>query len=600
MIGTTNPRPQRFLRAIPFVLVAAACGGGGGGGASGSKPVVVAASFVGSGPSPAAGDTLLLTFSEGVELIAGRLLTDADVALSGGGTLGAVAAAPTQASANTIVVTLGTGVTFTPGATTVTLLDPNGSNGNDVVRDATGQLGIAAAPVTIGTSDGADPTIGNVTIAAVDDELNGDGAAGGTLQVPASGWTIDLAYSDNTAIATAQTQITANVAVGTSAGSQPAGTNLLPFLTTLSANNTAASYSLPATTTFPNAPVTLTCIVVDISGRASAPATFTATVLAFNATRQPFETNVNASQVWFLDFTRDIESFTANTIAGGAEVAVNAGANGRSDFEDILRILGLNSATPIPAVQGALDSNQVVVERFQQALLAELAAFYDGANIAFTLTQPSGSFNGNSTLPYASIGFSRIAIAGSADTPGVLGVAVFDPNNETQDDDTDLDFGGTLRLGIFLHTIVDSGLGPPGASLFRLTYSQFAAVLSGTPIGNDVADDDRLTGALTDARATAIDTAIADFARFTAVVTAHECGHSMGLVQNGAMPVGLYGNDTTNFPGSSDGHIRNASLFPAGTNIMSPSLSYTGAVNAATAFNRLNLAYLREQVTYGN
>ena len=73
------------------------------------------------------------------------------------------------------------------------------------------------------------------------------------------------------------------------------------------------------------------------------------------------------------------------------------------------------------------------------------------------------------------------------------------------------------------------------------------------------------------------------------------------LAQNGAMPSGLYGNDTTNFPGSQDGHIRTAALFPVGaTNVMSPSLSYSTAINAATAFNSLNLAYLREQVFYGN
>ena len=94
--------------------------------------------------------------------------------------------------------------------------------------------------------------------------------------------------------------------------------------------------------------------------------------------------------------------------------------------------------------------------------------------------------------------------------------------------------------------------------------------------------------------------ALADFARFTAVVAAHECGHSMGLVQNGAMPVGLYGNDTVNFPGSADGHIRNASLFPAGTNVMSPSLSYSLAVNAGTRFNTLNMFTVAQphNVTY--
>jgi hypothetical protein len=104
-----------------------------------------------------------------------------------------------------------------------------------------------------------------------------------------------------------------------------------------------------------------------------------------------------------------------------------------------------------------------------------------------------------------------------------------------------------------------------------------------------------------DPRSTQIDTALADLARFTAVVTAHECGHSVGLVQNGAMPDGLYGGDTVNFPGSSDGHIRTAALFPSGAiNVMSPALSYSLAINPATAFNSLNKAYLREQVFYGN
>jgi hypothetical protein len=33
---------------------------------------------------------------------------------------------------------------------------------------------------------------------------------------------------------------------------------------------------------------------------------------------------------------------------------------------------------------------------------------------------------------------------------------------------------------------------------------------------------------------------------------------------------------------------------------MSPSLGYSTALGASTGFNTLNLAYLREQATYGN
>lgn len=596
MIGSSPPSHQRFPAILLLALLAAACGGGGGGGNTpDAPPVLISASFVGAGGSPVVGDTLVLTFSENVTAVAGKLLTDADVTLSGGASLGAVAAAPTQPAANTLTIVFGAGVSVVGDSTTIVL-----AADNDVVIDGGGKLGTGGTPVVIGSSDGAAPVIANFTLAAIDAELNGTGAAGGTLQVPTNGWTIDLSYTDNSAIATAQTSITASVSVNTSSGAQPPGTNLVPFLTTVSATNTTASYRVPSTVTFPNGALTLTAVIADVSGLASSPATFAANVRAFTDPLRPFETNVNTSQVWYLDFSRDIESFTTSGSGTGVRVDIVAGANGRSDFEDILRIVGLNSATPIANVQGSLDSNAVVNARFQDELVQQLEALYDGANVSFTLTQPSGSFGSNASVTYSSFGYSQIAIAGSSDLNGVLGIAIFDPNNTTQDDDTRTDYSGT-RLGVFLHTIADAGLGSGASSSFRLVFDTFAAVHGGVPIGEDNADDDRLNGTNTDARADDIAAAIAALARFTAVVTGHECGHSVGLVMNGAMPTGLYGDDTTNFPGSSDGHISNQSLFSGGAiNVMSPQLSFSSATNAGTHFNSLNLAYLREQVFYGN
>jgi hypothetical protein len=600
MIGTSRPSHQRFPAVFLPILLAAACGGGGGGGGSSTNPgpTIVGAAFVGSTSTPTAGDTLLLSFSEDVTMVASKLLTDADLTLSGGSSLGAVTAAPTPTGARSVTVTLGTGVSIVPGATTVALAATN-----DAVQDTTGQLGAGGTAVTIGTSDGAAPTLTNVTVAGIDDELNGTGPAGGTLQVPVNGWTIDLAYSDNTGIATAQTQILASVPVSTTAGSQPAGTNLRPFLTELSATNTAASYRVPTTVAYPAGTAVLTCAVVDASGLLSAISSFDLLVRPFNDAQRPFETSAHASQVWFLDFSRDLESFTTVSNGGAHSVQVVAGANGRGDCEDILHVLGLQTTTPIPNVSGNQDSNQVALAQWKAELQDQLDALYAGANVTFTLTQPSGSFGSSSSLPYANIGYSKIAVGGSSSTPGVLGIAIFDPHNGTQNDDTLPDFQG-LRLGIFLHTIADAGLGSSSATAFRLTFDPLAPAPGGTPIGGDPQDGARLLGSLQDGRATDIATAITDFARFTAVVLAHECGHSMGLVQNGAMPTGLYGNDPVNFPSdpaSADGHIRNTSLFPAGaTNVMSPSLSYSNATNASTAFNSLNLAYLREQVFYGN
>jgi hypothetical protein len=601
MIGMKLSVHQPFRRAraggllgAAGMLALAACNGSGGGATDSVPPTITAASFGGAGPGPVAGDVLVLLFSEDVQLPAGPV-DDADLVLSGGGTLGAATTVTDQPTPRSLRLTLGAGATFAPGTTTIGLAPTN-----TVFRDAAGNLGTGGTPVVIDSSDGSPPTITNLTIAGVDAALNGTGTAGGTLQVPENGWSIDLAYVDTgVGVDPTRTQLSASVTVSTSAGSQPPGTDLLSFLTPTTATATVGSYTVPASVTFPAGALTLTCVVVDAGGLSSMPATFVATVRHWSDPLQPFETTVNPQQVWFLELDRDIESFTTTAIAGGASVDIVAVQNGRSDFLDILFVLGLQHTAPIPNVSGSDDSNAVALGRFQAALLADLQAFVAGANIQFTFTPPSGSFGNNSSLPYASLGYSQICIAGSSDTPGVLGIAQFDPNNQRQNDDCLLEGASSSRLGVFLHTIADSGLGPPSGSTFRAVFNNFAPAVGGQPIGSVAGDDQRLLGALGDARETRMDEAIADLARFTAVVVAHECGHSMGLVANGAMPNGLYGNDP-NFPGSNPGHIRNQALFPTGTNIMSPLLAYSSAIDPATAFNSLNLAYLREQVFYGN
>jgi len=596
-------RSQRFPAAILLVALLAACGGGGGGGGGGpsdAPPVLVGAACVTNTGTPVAGDQLILTYSEPVELVAGRLLDDADFQLGGGATLGAVVAAPVQFVANVVFLELGPGAQITPGVTTIAMRTPAGGGGNDVVRDASGQFARAGAEVTIAVSDGAPPVVQELTIAAIQSQLNGTGPAGGTLQTPSNGFTITLSYADNVGVATDRIRISANRSVTTPAGSARADSDLVPFLTLVDADTDEATLLVPSTVRFPDAPIVLTAIVLDDSGRGSAPRTFDLTVRAFDDARRPFETRRNPTQSWFLDFSRDVESFTA-TIAGvGADVAVVPGANGRSDVDDILLVLGLLAPNPVPNAVGNLDSNEAVRQRFVQQMIARLDEFYAGTKVRFTTTAPAASFGASASVDYNSFGHSRIAIAGAADTAGVLGVAIFDPNNATQNDDTRLDFGGR-RLGVFLHTIVDFGMGTPSATTFRTTFDAFTPVFGGAPIGAAANDAGRLAGTVTDARRTQIDVAIRDFARFCATVVAHECGHSMGLVQDGPMPTGLYGGDAANFPLSTDGHIRNADLFPSGAiNVMSPALSYDNAIATDTAFNRLNLAYLREQVTYGN
>ncbi len=566
--------------ALGFAL-ACACGGGGGGGPVLPPPVVVAAAFVGAGAVPVQGDLLILFLSQDVA-VTGALLNDADVLLSGG-TLGTVAAPPTLRTTRSVQLALGAGVSLIPGTTTIAF-----SSMNDAVRSTSGVAAAAGAPIMITAGDGDDPSIDLLTLNAVPVVLNGTGPAGGVLQVPRRAFTIDLQHSDPTSpIDPARTSITANVAVGGVA----AGGELVPLLTA-SPGPTASSYLVPNALQFPDGAVVVTAVVVDATGMSSQPASFAFTVRDATTVLRPLE----SGQTWYLDTTRDVESFAHDPGNTVHPVSVIDGSNGLPDQLDLYFIVGLFGADP--AVNGTVRT------AIQDAVLVKLGALHAGVTVTFTFTAPGTFPPGSITLPYASFAFSQMCIAGSFDATGqsgILGYAILDEHNETQDNDCTLNFAGA-RLGVFLHAMIDVGMRPPATTKFRLTYNALAPGLAGIPIGNhpDGQDPARLAGTLQDPRTTTIANAIDRMAAAIAVIAAHECGHSMGLVKDGAMPTGLYGGDPVNFPGSTSGHINNSgAMFPgAAQNIMSPAIGFVGATDPGTAFNPLNLAYLRERVLY--
>ena len=556
-------------------------------------PTLLSASFVGAGASPVSGDTLRLFLSEPVSLVNGASLSAADFDVQGGSLV--ATGSPSLLSAQVVEFTLGAGVAMTPGATTIDF-----GAGNDAVQDVGGQLAIADVPRTLLKADPDAPVITNLTLSDVDNFTNGT-LVPGTLQVAQTGFTIDLAYTDPSgSVDESLTVIAANRAVVVGGMQIAAGENLTANFVATTAPGTA-SYAVPAAVEFPQGAVSITCTVADTTGQVSNSSSFSFLVRFRSDSVRLFETAVNPSQVWFIDVSRDIESFTVNLANTVTPVGVLGGANGRHDLEDLLRVLGLHSATPIPNVMGLKDSNEVVLDAIKAEVLSQLAGFYPGVNIMFTFTAP-GVFPGVPTIGYNSFGFSQICLAGSATatgTSGVLGLAIFDPFNQVHEDNCQTNFTGN-RLGVFLHTLINSGFLSGSLSQFRVTFDPFTPARSGAPIGDVVNDDLRLLGTLADARATSIAVAIRDLARFAALVVAHEVGHSLGLVENGAMPDGLFGGDSVNFPGSEDGHIVMPSVLFPGTsfNVMSPQISYFGALNPSSRFNTINLAYLREAVIY--
>ncbi len=581
------PATRATAMATAGLLLIGCSGSGGGGSAPTPAPIIVGATLLTTGATAAAGDSLTLLMSRDIALT-GALLTDEDIALSAG-SLGSVTLAPSLINARAVRIRLGAGVDLTAGVTTIDfdLL-------NDAVAGTDGALAEPSAPQTILGGDGSEPTISQLTLNDIQDPINGTGPAAGTLQVPPNGFVIDLDYDDpSSPIATALTQISFDVDVTGPSGVIAAGSDVSSELS-LTATGNHSAFTVPAGVQLPTGPVTVTAVVVDTSGMSSVPAQFSFRTTSVNDGIRPME----SGQTWFLDTSRDIESFSFAAGGGGTPPAINIidGANGTPDIEDLYAIIGLFGS----------DSgvNSTVADQLETELLQRLGEIFSGVAVTFTTTSP-GPFASTTTgsVPYASFGFSQMCIAGAyeaAGSGGVLGLAIFDESNETQDDDCLVDFSGQ-RLGVFMHTLAHGGVRSGAASTFRTTYDDLMPGFGGTPIGDDPQDASRLAGTLQDARATTIDTAILRFARSISVITAHECGHSMGLVKDGAMPTGLYGGDSTNFPGSSGGHIDNDPLFSGfSQNVMSPRISFEGSINLNSGLNRLNHAYLRERVLYDN
>jgi hypothetical protein len=558
----------------------------------------VSATLVAAAGPGGNGDHLHLFFSEDVVLAPDAGLTDDDLEVSTG-TLGEPSEPLRLANPRTLVLPLDPGVRLIPGTTTVQFRP-----GNDAVTDNSGNPVVPYQPRLVSAGDGDAPLVTRLTLCGVDDLLNGNGPAGGTLQVPRHGFTIDLGHVDpSSPVDPSRTAIVATVAVDVNGVGLQAGLDLAPHLH-LSTTGTTSSFLVPPTLSFPEGVFGLQAYVFDSSGMVSIPAEFVALAKEGDDDVRPFETSVHPSQLWFIDTSRDVEAYSVNVFDFVRPVRVASGPNGRTDLDDLFLAIGLACEAPVPDLSGGPDSNQAAKENFEAAVLAELAALFQGCNVEFTFQRP-GPFPASTSVPYAAVGFSQIALSGAehgSGTTGTLGVALFDPNNRHQEDNAATAYRGHQRLGVFLHTLVNDGIIAHPTTRFRATFDPFIPARYGTPIGEAAGDLERLAGRLTDQRTTRIVTALAELARFAAVILAHECGHSVGLVANGPMPVGLYGNDAVHFPvypsSAADGHIKMpASLFPGRSeNVMSPAFDFESALAPETRFNTLNHAYLRERV----
>ena len=323
---------------------------------------------------------------------------------------------------------------------------------------------------------------------------------------------------------------------------------------------------------------------------------------------------------WLIVLHRDIFHLHVEPGSGGTYVVVSdhvPQGDGVPDFDEALLALGLMS--PSDAEVAARSRR-----RFLDGIRAELERIYGLSPNTPPNTPPDTPpnmppaegvrltlwFEGDEGAPDPATwgeadppAFSMIALGGDA-TPAdqednVVGKAAIDPNNQHREDNT-----GYGR-GVFTSSLVRQILANP---LGVMVLSEFLPAAGGVPVGDAPGDEAFLTpGWTVDDADTASQEdrgqlyllALDLLSRALGSLTAHEMGHSLGLVPLGPPPQGLFGGMAG--LGFTDHDLAGWHIDTPGLNVMQTGAvtDWTKALSERPRFNALNLAYLRRRLVVG-
>jgi hypothetical protein len=564
-----------------------------------------------------------ITFSEPVDP---QTVTAANVSLSQGST--------------TVPAALGLGsdlktITLTPLAqlsTSTTYTTAVGSGVTDLCGNA-----FSSTSYTFATNDGTDataPTIEGILIEDLPGDVDGSGTyvnatgSGGNafdLYLPRGGWLVRVSFSDHGGAGIDETTFSAvaNVDVG----SDEADAELAPYF---AVTPTEAWWIVPDEGFATGNNATLTVKIGDRDGNESDEAVITFDVfdLAANATlgndHHPFDTR----NAWVLRADLDVYAATYHTTTSPAQqgVTTTVSSNGVLDLDEALRLVGLNTANMTSAAAATtrgdlLGTNNIVrrifLERTRALLNERFGIDQDGArgsdsvNIEFLLPGESGSLASmpvysTSNTSNSSKAFSEISIGGTQGAQSsaysgasVLASAYGDARNARQE--ANLNLGSGTITGVYLTNMLKLQVVTSGTNYFDSKVSaKLVTIHGGTPVGEDGSDDDVLAGSFDrasssnstlNARYDTIMDAIELVALYTSAVTAHEVGHSVGLVMDGAPPTGLFGKahySNTFTEATSAAPNTSWHLNFLGNDLMAASTSFDQAAQSGADFKRFD------------
>jgi hypothetical protein len=490
---------------------------------------------------------------------------------------------------------------------------------------------------TTGSGDTTKPTIDTVVIEDLPSTVDGSGTyvdSGGSggnafdAYLPQTGFKLKVTFSDEGGAGVDPSTFSAKASV--KVGTTNANTELASKFTvththaewrideTVTAGDDVTfTFSIKDGASTPNVSTskTITIDVVDITSTASG---------SEGGDLDPFDDR----DTWVVrgDLDAYTATFVSRTVPANEQGATTTlSSNGVNDLDESLRLVGLNSSSMTAAaaetVNGlSVGTNSIMRRLFLERLRALLRARYgieedgtrddDSVEIEFLLEGEQGSLSSLPTYSTTRSGnsskdFSEMSVGGTdgaESTPyaasSTLGRATYDTRN--LDEEADINTDGTV--GIFLLGMMKLEVNTYSGGPFGTTVSsKFVTVHGGTPVGEDASDDDVLAGtfdrstsgnATHNARYDAIMDAIELIALYTSVVFAHEVGHSIGLVANGAPKTGFFGNahedndftDATSTKKNTSHHLDFAGV----NDIMGATVGFGAATRTGTEAKRFN------------
>ncbi len=443
------------------------------------------------------------------------------------------------------------------------------------------------------TGSGTDATVPVVTAVTVEDlpsSVDGSGTHttdhGSTwsafdVYLDQSGFLLRVDFTDDGGAGIDPSTFSAKCSAAV--GSSSAGTELASNFTV---THTHAEWRVPSSSLVASGDdVVFTFGVQDYAANSATAATVTVDVAAktSSSTNGGDLDPLGTRDTWVLRADLDAYTTTLSTQASpalqGATTTVSG--NGKTDFDETLRLVGLSTASMTSAAAAAVNGpdtgtnaimRRLVLERTRELLRERYEIDADGTadagavDIEFLLPGEQGSLSAlplystakGSATGYAyselSLGATEGADSNTFVGATTLGKAYYDTRNRYSQ--ADINDDGTV--GIFLLGMLkgdvnvrnDDGGGNPTEPFFRAVSAKFVAIHGGTPVGEHASDDDVLadtfdratSGSSThNARYDDIMDAVEVVALQASSVAAHEIGHSLGLVPDGAPKKGLFG-----------------------------------------------------------